>query len=230
MTAVRWRWGPDDVELRPAGARADGPGGDRVDDRALDRDEIDLTGLLPGALAALEDAVAALREQLAQAERRAATAEHGRDGERQRADALRDRIDTLTAELAMAEQQAEKAEARVWNCDPNSKPPSARRRKPNRLPMRCALLMMPARTQPLGEAQGGVAGGTSGTATTIHNERVRLTATILNNAALAFIVAGFIAPVASGHLDWLARRHDLGLGRLWRGPTFQRAGRDRRLR
>lgn len=109
---------PDDVELRPAGARADGPGGDRVDDRALDRDEIDLTGLLPGALAALEDAVAALREQLAQAERRAATAEHGRDGERQRADALRDRIDTLTAELAMAEQQAEKAEARVSELRP----------------------------------------------------------------------------------------------------------------
>ena len=39
------------------------------------------------------------------------------------------------------------------------------------------------------------------TALTIHNERVRLLATILNNAALAFIVAAFIAPVASGHLD-----------------------------
>jgi hypothetical protein len=38
-------------------------------------------------------------------------------------------------------------------------------------------------------------------ATTIHNERVKLLATILNNAALAFIVAAFIAPAASGHLD-----------------------------
>jgi hypothetical protein len=41
----------------------------------------------------------------------------------------------------------------------------------------------------------------SGTATTIHNERVRLTATILNNAALAFIVAGFIAPATSRQLQ-----------------------------
>jgi hypothetical protein len=37
--------------------------------------------------------------------------------------------------------------------------------------------------------------------TTIHNERVKLLATILNNAALAFIVAAFIAPAAGGHLD-----------------------------
>ena len=41
----------------------------------------------------------------------------------------------------------------------------------------------------------------SGTATTIHNERVRLTATIVNNAALAFIVAGFIAPAAARQLQ-----------------------------
>ena len=41
----------------------------------------------------------------------------------------------------------------------------------------------------------------SGTATTIHNERVRLTATIVNNAALAFIVAGFIAPAAALQLQ-----------------------------
>jgi len=43
--------------------------------------------------------------------------------------------------------------------------------------------------------------GTGTTATTIHNERVKLTATILNNAALAFIVAAFIAPAAGGSLD-----------------------------
>jgi hypothetical protein len=41
----------------------------------------------------------------------------------------------------------------------------------------------------------------SGTATTIHNERVKLLAAILNNAALAFIVAAFIAPAAGGNLD-----------------------------
>ena len=41
----------------------------------------------------------------------------------------------------------------------------------------------------------------SGTATTIHNERVKLTATILINAALAFIVAAFIAPVTGGSLN-----------------------------
>lgn len=39
------------------------------------------------------------------------------------------------------------------------------------------------------------------TALIIHNERVRLLATILNNAALAFIVAGFIAPLATGQLQ-----------------------------
>ena len=39
------------------------------------------------------------------------------------------------------------------------------------------------------------------TATTIHNERVKLTATVLNNAGLAFIVAGFIAPTTGGHFD-----------------------------
>ena len=36
----------------------------------------------------------------------------------------------------------------------------------------------------------------------IHNARIQLLATLLNNAALAFIVAAFIAPVASGHLDF----------------------------
>jgi hypothetical protein len=41
----------------------------------------------------------------------------------------------------------------------------------------------------------------SGTATTIHNERVKLLATILNNAALAFIVAAFIAPAAGGSIN-----------------------------
>ena len=41
----------------------------------------------------------------------------------------------------------------------------------------------------------------SGTATTIHNERVKLLATILNKAALAFIVAAFIAPAAGGSIN-----------------------------
>ena len=36
---------------------------------------------------------------------------------------------------------------------------------------------------------------------TIHNARIQLLATLLNNAALAFFVAAFIAPAASGHLD-----------------------------
>jgi hypothetical protein len=35
---------------------------------------------------------------------------------------------------------------------------------------------------------------------TIHNARVQLLATILNNMALAVIVAGFIAPVVTGQL------------------------------
>jgi hypothetical protein len=34
-----------------------------------------------------------------------------------------------------------------------------------------------------------------------HNERIKLLATILNNAALAFIVAAFIAPAAGGNLN-----------------------------
>jgi hypothetical protein len=35
---------------------------------------------------------------------------------------------------------------------------------------------------------------------TVHNAQITLLATLLNNAALAFIVAGFIAPVTSGQL------------------------------
>jgi hypothetical protein len=35
----------------------------------------------------------------------------------------------------------------------------------------------------------------------IHNARVQLLATALNNLALAFIVAGFVAPVVSGQLS-----------------------------
>jgi hypothetical protein len=40
----------------------------------------------------------------------------------------------------------------------------------------------------------------------IHNARIQLLATLLNNAALAFIVAGFIAPATSGnlHAGWQA--------------------------
>jgi hypothetical protein len=34
----------------------------------------------------------------------------------------------------------------------------------------------------------------------IHNARIQLLATLLNNAGLAFIVAGFIAPAASNQL------------------------------
>jgi hypothetical protein len=36
---------------------------------------------------------------------------------------------------------------------------------------------------------------------TIHNARIQLLATLLNNAALAFVVAGFIAPVTTGQLQ-----------------------------
>jgi hypothetical protein len=38
-------------------------------------------------------------------------------------------------------------------------------------------------------------------ATAIHNARINLLATLLNNAALAFIVAGFIAPTVAGQLQ-----------------------------
>jgi hypothetical protein len=34
----------------------------------------------------------------------------------------------------------------------------------------------------------------------VHNARIQLLATALNNVALAFIVAGFVAPAASGQL------------------------------
>jgi hypothetical protein len=35
---------------------------------------------------------------------------------------------------------------------------------------------------------------------TIHNARVQLLATIVNNIAVAFVVAGFVAPAVSGQL------------------------------
>jgi len=59
------------------------------------------------------------------------------------------------------------------------------------------------------------------TSLTIHNERVRLLATILNNAALAFIVAGFIAPLVTGQLQggWRAAAIVLRTG-LGVGPHF----------
>jgi hypothetical protein len=46
----------------------------------------------------------------------------------------------------------------------------------------------------------------SGTTDVIHNARINLLATLLNNAALAFIVAGFIAPLVGGqfHSGWQA--------------------------
>jgi hypothetical protein len=40
----------------------------------------------------------------------------------------------------------------------------------------------------------------SGTSSTIHNARITLLATLLNNSALAFIVAGSIAPAVTGQL------------------------------
>ncbi len=46
-----------------------------------------------------------------------------------------------------------------------------------------------------------MSGSTPSTATTIHNGRINLLATLLNNAALAFIVAGFIAPTVAGQLQ-----------------------------
>jgi hypothetical protein len=33
---------------------------------------------------------------------------------------------------------------------------------------------------------------------TVHNERIKLTATILNNLAAAFVVAGFVASAVNG--------------------------------
>jgi hypothetical protein len=40
----------------------------------------------------------------------------------------------------------------------------------------------------------------------VHNARIQLLATLLNNAALAFIVAGFIAPATNWqlHAGWQA--------------------------
>lgn len=43
----------------------------------------------------------------------------------------------------------------------------------------------------------------------VHNERIKLAATIVNNVAAAFIVAGFVAPTVSGQfsvgaLAWIA--------------------------
>ena len=56
---------------------------------------------------------------------------------------------------------------------------------------------------------------------TVHNARIQFLATLLNNAALAFIVAGFIAPVTSGDLHGrLAGNHHHCLGRLGVGLHF----------
>jgi hypothetical protein len=65
----------------------------------------------------------------------------------------------------------------------------------------------------------------SGTADVIHNARITLLATMLNNAALAFIVAGFIAPTVGGQLrGGPARTGNTGLGRAGRGATYRCAG------
>jgi hypothetical protein len=39
----------------------------------------------------------------------------------------------------------------------------------------------------------------------VHNARITLTATIVNNLAAAFAVAGFVAPAATGQLDTAGR-------------------------
>jgi hypothetical protein len=57
----------------------------------------------------------------------------------------------------------------------------------------------------------------SGTSTTIHNAQVQLLATLVNNAALGFIGAGFIVPAVNGQLV----RADLGRPR--RRPTLRGA-------
>jgi hypothetical protein len=76
------------------------------------------TGLLAGALTALEDAVQMLREQLAGAQQqvqaanaRAERAEAGRDAERARADALRERIEDLQTQLTARQEMIDAPEA-----------------------------------------------------------------------------------------------------------------------
>jgi hypothetical protein len=64
------------------------------------------SGLLAGALAALEDAIVALREQLDAANTRAERAEADRADERLRADSLRTQIDALNAEMVAARAEA----------------------------------------------------------------------------------------------------------------------------
>jgi hypothetical protein len=80
---------------------------DSVSDDMSDDVSADTTGLLAGAIAALEDAVRGLRGQLTAANARAERAEQGRDGERQRADDLRARIEVLNAELVVARDAAQ---------------------------------------------------------------------------------------------------------------------------
>jgi ABC-type dipeptide/oligopeptide/nickel transport system ATPase subunit len=36
---------------------------------------------------------------------------------------------------------------------------------------------------------------------TVHDERIKLTSTVINNVAAAFIVAGFVAPAVSGQFS-----------------------------
>ena len=59
---------------------------------------------------------------------------------------------------------------------------------------------------------------------TVHNARITLLATALNNLALAVVVAGSIAPAASGQLHvGLASGDNARLDRLRNRPTYQRA-------
>ena len=55
---------------------------------------------------------------------------------------------------------------------------------------------------------------------TVHNARIQLLATLLNDAALAFIVAGFIALATGGQLHggWqVVTTHRARLRAAWRG-------------
>jgi hypothetical protein len=54
---------------------------------------------------------------------------------------------------------------------------------------------------------------------TAHNARITLLATALNNLALAVVVAGFIAPAASGH-HGISRDGVIGRHRRWVGGEF----------
>lgn len=63
---------------------------------------------------------------------------------------------------------------------------------------------------------------------TVHNARIQLLATALNNLALAVIIAGFVAPAVTGQLSggWHVPGDDR-LGRVRNHPTYRRPARAR---